>query len=273
MRIDPIIDGEVLGDPGFTYPGVSASEVIKYQDLLDPITGAFIQTLGGYLIRYDDRVVVVDAGVGSSPVFPMTGGGFRSSLIALGVKVDDVTDVLLTHLHMDHIGWVTQNGKPYFPNATIRVDKRDWEHFVTSGRELADWELAMSHPEEDSAPARLAPIEDKLEFWEGDGPIIPGIDAIDAAGHTPGTTVMQLSSNGERGFLLGDLAHTQPELLNGWTFIVHEDPERAVQSVVTIRNRLADEQIPCAAAHFPGLRWGKVVREGDEYTWVDLKEQ
>ena len=47
-----------------------------------------------------------------------------------GVQPDDVTDVLFTHLHFDHVGWATQQGRVVFPNATYRCDERDWAHFV-----------------------------------------------------------------------------------------------------------------------------------------------
>ncbi|HVW45175.1 MAG TPA: MBL fold metallo-hydrolase [Amycolatopsis sp.] len=273
MRVDPIIDGEILSEPAMLYPSVDPREFEPYRGLLDPITGSFVQTLGGYLVRTGDRVVLVDAGIGSKAVYPFTGGGLRSSLLALGVRPEDITDVLFTHLHIDHIGWVTQNGRPFFPNAALRCDKRDWDFFVTSGRETEEWELAMSHPDEDPAPIRFGPVAAEMEFWSGGAEVLPGIEALDAAGHTPGTTVFLLSSGDERGALLGDLAHTQPELLNGWEFMVHADPAEAVRSITKFRDWLAAERIPCAAAHFPGMRWGQVTRTESGHEWVDLADQ
>jgi glyoxylase-like metal-dependent hydrolase (beta-lactamase superfamily II) len=273
MRVDPIIDGEILSEPEMLYPGTDPKEFEPYRNLLDPITGQFVQTLGGYLVRTGDRVVLVDAGIGSKAVYPFTGGGLRSSLLALGVHPGGVTDVIFTHLHIDHIGWVSQNGEPFFPNATLRCDKRDWDFFVTSGRETEAWELAMSYPEEDPAPIRFAPVADQMEFWNGDAGIMPGIEALDAAGHTPGTTVFLLSSGGERGALLGDLAHSQPELLNAWEFMVHDDPPEAVRMIAKFRDWLAAERIPCAGAHFPGLRWGLITPGEDRYEWSDYADQ
>ena len=88
--------------------------------------------LGGFLVRDErsDRVVLVDAGVGNITAGPFVGGELLRSLAALGVQPEDVTDVLFTHLHFDHVGWATQQGEIVFPNATYRCDERDWSHFV-----------------------------------------------------------------------------------------------------------------------------------------------
>ena len=59
----------------------------------------------------------------------MAGGHLLESLAGIGVTPDDVTDVLFTHLHFDHIGWATVDGVPTFPKATYRCDVRDWDHF------------------------------------------------------------------------------------------------------------------------------------------------
>jgi hypothetical protein len=109
-----------------------------------------------------------------------------------------------------------------------------------------------------------------LTFREVGKEILPGIAAIDAAGHTPGTCALMLSSNGDRGMLLGDIVHSPPELLNVREFRIRADPAAALSSVRKIRDLLVDEGIPCAAAHFPGLRWGRVVRMKEGHEWVEL---
>jgi len=76
-------------------------------------------------------VIVLDTGIGSKPIYPWLGGGFRSSLLSKGVTPEDVTDVVFSHLHLDHIGWAAQHGKPFFSNATYRCDRRDWDFFVS----------------------------------------------------------------------------------------------------------------------------------------------
>src|SRR4051794_21687465 len=78
--------------------------------------------MGGFLMRTGDRVVVVDTGVGDLDRPPFKGGQFLESLAGHGVQPADVTDVVLTHLHFDHVGWTTRHGDVVFPNAAYRCD-------------------------------------------------------------------------------------------------------------------------------------------------------
>jgi len=57
------------------------------------------------------------------------GGAMLNNLAALGVQPEQVTDVIFTHLHFDHVGWASADGVRVFPNAVYRCDARDWEHF------------------------------------------------------------------------------------------------------------------------------------------------
>ncbi len=112
---------------------------------------------------------------GSRPaVWTRRGSAPRRASRRVGVEPGDVTDVLFTHLHFDHIGWASTDGVPTFPNATYRCDRRDWDHFVGS---------------DDVATARLRPVEDRFEPWDGDASIAPGVDARLCAGHTPGSAL------------------------------------------------------------------------------------
>jgi glyoxylase-like metal-dependent hydrolase (beta-lactamase superfamily II) len=274
VRIDPIIDGEVAAPAQVAYPEIAPERWEGYERALCAFGRGSLCTLGGFLVRTEDRVIVIDTGIGSKPVYPMLGGGFRSSLAALGVDRTDVTDVLFSHLHLDHIGWATQDGQPTFPNATYRCDRREWDFFCSPDYDMPEWEQLLSHPDEDAATVRLAPVADRFEYWEGDGPIVDGVDAVDAAGHTPGHTVFLLTSKGEAGFLIGDLAHAEPELLeDDWDLVgVHADRVQARSAITRVRQRILADDLPFAAAHFPGLPWGRLVSDGDRTRWSHVKE-
>ncbi|MBB6407169.1 hypothetical protein [Arthrobacter sp. AZCC_0090] len=144
----------------------------------------------------------------------------------------------------------------------------DWDHFVSASYETPAWEKAQTNPEVDAALVRLAPLADRMKYWEGEAEILPGLHTLDAAGHTPGTDAFIISSNGERGVLLGDIVHCQPELLYGWKFPVHTQAVSALQSVERMRDDLVEEQLPCSASHFTGMTWGRVVKNGNGYGWM-----
>lgn len=259
MTVDPLIDGELLSSPTGAYLGLEKEEWDQHHHFLHG--DRLLITMGGYLVRDGSRVVLVDAGVGPRPVFPLSGGGLRSSLLAINVHPDEITDVIFSHLHFDHTGWATLDGTPFFRNATYRCDRRDWDHYVTPDYDIPDFEAAYIDVSRDSALNRLGPLAYRMEFFEGDDEILPGFVAYDAAGHTPGSSVLRLTSQGESGLLLGDLVHSEPELFEeNWDFIRHHDHAAALASIERFRAMIQDENLPFAAAHFPGLHWGRLEK-------------
>ncbi len=201
--------------------------------------------LGGFLIRIGERTVLVDAGVGRINDGTFAGGQLLDSLAAYGVAPNDVTDVVFTHLHFDHVGWATQKGEIVFANATFRCDERDWSHFVGP---------------DPGATKKLSPITDRLETWSSDGTILPGLDARVAPGHTPGSTIVVVSSGTARALLLGDVVHCQVELLDDeWAGLGDVDPELAKRTRTALARELEGDDVPVAAAHFPGLQFGRLL--------------
>jgi hypothetical protein len=71
--------------------------------------------------------------------------------------------------------------------------------------------------------------------------------------------VIELTSHGEKGLLIGDLVHTQGELVEGWDFYINYDRAQATEAIDRFRAYLYDKKLPFAAAHFPGMRWGRLV--------------
>jgi glyoxylase-like metal-dependent hydrolase (beta-lactamase superfamily II) len=205
--------------------------------------------LGGFLVRTGDRVVLVDAGAGTINNGQYQGGQLLDSLREHGVAPADVTDVIFTHLHFDHVGWATTKGEVVFRNATYRAHEADWAHFVDSP---------------DAAPGavrKLSPVKPQLETFSGECTLAPGLNARPAPGHTPGSTVYILSSGSERALLLGDVVHSTIELLEpGWEFSFDVDRSIAKATRQRITAELADSGDPAAAAHFPDPQFGRLVR-------------
>lgn len=87
--------------------------------------------------------------------------------------------------------------------------------------------------------------------------------------------MLEIVSAGERGLLLGDIVHAQPELTDEdaagtWAFVAHHTPDQADAAVERFRKMIVDEKLLFAAAHFSGLRWARIVVEGGMRTWHDL---
>jgi glyoxylase-like metal-dependent hydrolase (beta-lactamase superfamily II) len=262
ISIEPVIDGVARIEPSAAYRGVGTVPGAKgsndedwapHQDLVAD-DGRLEIALGGFLVRTGDRVVLVDTGVGEITAGPMQGGRFLIELEALGVGPDDVTDVVLTHLHFDHVGWSTRHGEIVFPNATYRCDERDWAHFVGP---------------DPGATKKLRPLESRLEPWAGAGPLFGGLDTMSAPGHTPGSTIIVVSSGTDRAMMLGDVVHCPVELLDDeWGGMSDVDPALARRTRVALAKELEGTDTPVAAAHFPGMRFGRVLAARGRRSWV-----
>ncbi|HEY2223814.1 MBL fold metallo-hydrolase [Actinomycetospora sp.] len=256
LEIVPVVDGtgrenarEVLSAPGGDRWACHPEQLDAHGDL--------VLTLGGFLLRTGDRTVLIDAGVGRIHNDHYDGGGFLDALAATGTASEDVTDVVFTHLHFDHVGWATSKGEVVFPRATYRVHGADWAHFVDA-------------PDADPGAVRkLDPLRERLEVFDAEHTVAPGLDARPTPGHTPGSTSYVVSSRGQRALLIGDVAHSVVELAEpDWEATFDVDPAAAQ----AMRNRLVDELTDTddlvAAAHFPGLAFGRVVTFGEGRAFV-----
>jgi glyoxylase-like metal-dependent hydrolase (beta-lactamase superfamily II) len=221
--------------------------------------------LGGFLVRSGERLVLVDTGAGPNP--DPAFGRLLASLAAVGLSPDDITDVVLTHLHFDHVGWASDGERAVFANATYRCDERDWDFFV--GPEAYDEGPHLALLGGLSATDRLSPVAARLETWSSDVAIAPGVDLRAAPGHTPGSTVVVVSSGEERAILLGDAVHCPVELLEDeWEFIADVDPALARRTRAALVREIEGAGIPVAAAHFPEMRFGRLLPAAGGRNWV-----
>ncbi|WP_375002130.1 MBL fold metallo-hydrolase [Aeromicrobium sp. CTD01-1L150] len=226
--------------------------------------GRLRMDIGTFVVKVGDRTVLVDLGVGPEKIHEaFVTGGLIANLSRTDVAPEDVTDVVFTHLHVDHVGWSSVRERPTFPNATYRVHAADWAHFVTGP--LADPVL------DPLVRARVEPIAGRVELFDAETELVPGLIARPAPGHTPGTTVFVVADAGERALLLGDVVHTVAELTDPeWEGVADVD----VAAANAMRARLAEELEATgdlfAPAHFPELSFGRLVtRDGlRDFRWA-----
>ncbi len=272
IDVEPVIDGRILGPLPASGPFPPTDSVLwTDQGGMLHDGGVVESTLGGFLVRSGDRLVLVDAGAGPaladrSAQLSIEQGRLRASLHEMAVRPDDITDVVLTHLHFDHIGWVSVDGVPVFPNATVRCAAADLEYFLAGPdeeRHVIDLYGTVSSRE------RLEPVLERIETWDGDGPLGPGIDVRLAAGHTPGSSVVVLSDGNARALLLGDIVHCPLELMvDDFDLLVDHDPALAADVRIAYARELEGTDVLAAAAHFPGLRFGRLLPGEVDRRWT-----
>ncbi len=212
---------------------------------------------GGYftpvLIRSGEVLALVDTGLKPE--------GTVAGLAAAGVTPDQITHVILTHMHGDHIGGLMGEG-PTFPNAELIVPKLENDYWAAQ--------------ESDAYKAKVAPLIDKArQIGDGDE-VLAGIHAEAAYGHTPGHTTYLLKSGEAQLLLTGDsfnhyaFSVSQPE----WKVRFDIDKDMGVATRKRVLARLAADRIPFIGYHmpFPALAYIADAGEG-HYRYVPVTYQ
>ena len=203
------------------------------------------------LIRGDDKVVLIDTGAGGGMG---TANKLPASLAAAGVQPAQVTDILISHGHGDHVGGLVSNGVLAFPNATIRMSAAEWTALQA-----------------DAAVAALIPIiTPRVEAFEPGAQVTPSITAVALQGHTAGHTGYEIVSGQDRLLYLGDALHSsiisveRPEYVNQWDF----DSDAAIATRLAVLGRGATQSLRVYGVHFPYPGLGKFQRRADGFIWV-----
>lgn len=223
-------------------------------------------SVGAFVVRggpLGGRVVLIDAGNGPVGDGFLPDGQLPIALRAYGIEPADVTDVLLTHLHYDHTGWLGVDGSVFFPNATIHMHADDVAHFTDPAA------LGLSAR---VTPDRLAVVADRIATFTGGCVPVPGINALPAPGHTPGSTVFVASDRTTRVVFLGDTVHCPVQLVDSeWAVLGDVDPVLAAQTRESLVREIAGDSASStvvAGAHFPGLVLGRLVGTEVPRRWV-----
>jgi glyoxylase-like metal-dependent hydrolase (beta-lactamase superfamily II) len=162
-------------------------------------------SVNAYLVNTGSKLVLIDAGAGT--FFGPALGMLVKNLRAAGYKPEQVDEIYITHMHGDHVGGLVGGGRRTFPNATLRIDKRDtdfWLSEATMNTAPADARDAFKGAMAAVNPYRQA---GKLKTFDGPTTLTPGVRAISAYGHTPGHTAYVIESKAEKLVLWGDLMH------------------------------------------------------------------
>lgn len=230
-----------------------------------------VQTsVNAFLINTGTKLVLIDVGFGT--LMGPELGHVLTNLRAAGYQPENVDEIYITHLHRDHMGGLTQEGRAIFPKALVRAAKRE-----------ADFWLDMSNTSRVAGPlqaqfpvaiASLRPYIESGRFstFAGDVELVPGVRTLATSGHTPGHTCYVIESAGQRMIILGDLIHIAAVQFNDPAVTLSFDTDQ--RSAAAQRERIfrlaAREGDWIAGTHlsYPGIGHIRALNNG--YAWIPV---
>ncbi|GAC1043898.1 MBL fold metallo-hydrolase [Rhizobium dioscoreae] len=216
-------------------------------------TEAIELSVDALLARRGSEAIVIDTGLG--PAIP---GALASSLSLAGVKPDEVTTVLITHVHSDHIGGlITREKQSAFKHAVIKISGPDWK-WLQQQPEMAELTRVIA-----PQVSTFIPGED----------VAMGIKSVRIPGHTPGHVGYMISSKGETLLDVGDTVHSSIVSLAKPDWGMGYDSDRAIgrTSRREVLTQLAADHQLIFAPHFPYPGVGWIVSQSDHFEWLPKK--
>lgn len=272
------IDVLVVSDGVLPLPAATMATNAAPAELADWLDHMFLPPdkfdwpLNVLVVRSGAQTILVDAGLGSQfPGFPRA-GQFPSRLEAAGIDLAAVTDVVLTHLHMDHVGGLLADGVKERLRADVRIHVTDAEVKFWAAPDFSRTVMPEAVPPVLRATATqfLAAYGDRLQVFQETHEVAPGVVARRTGGHTPGHCVVDLASGGKRLMFAGDAVFPVNFEHPGWKNGFEHDPEEASR----VRDRLFAELVAngglLVAAHLPFPSLGRVMADGAAFRYVPL---
>lgn len=221
------------------------------------------------LALYRDGTNTVLFDVGSGPDFMPTAGTIVDSLNAIGLAPEDITHVLFTHAHPDHIwGLLDDFDEPLFYEASYMMGRAEWDYWWNpeTVNTIGDARAAFAV----GAKRRMEAIEDAVMLFDDGDEVLPGIAAVSTPGHTPGHMAFEVRQGTEAALIVGDaignhhVAFAKP----GWESGSDQDGITAATTRQMLLDRLSQEQLALVGFHLPDGGMGRVEKEGSAYRFV-----
>lgn len=262
-------DGAARAPATMYFPGTTPEQWAEHERWLDH-KGNVEFPFSCFLVRTGRRRVLIDTGLGQTPLVIFRGGALLGELAAAGVKPEEIDTVFVTHLHIDHCGTTVLqaedgSARPTFRNAAYRWTAAEHDCWTRPDGALSN--PAVSPEARAYIQSMFAALGDRYQPAEDGEAIAPGVNVIATPGHTPGHAAIILSSGGARAFILGDAISCPVQLTETeWSGMGDADPKLARRTQEAVVREIESGGALMTAAHFPGLTFGRVLTgEGRRY--------
>jgi glyoxylase-like metal-dependent hydrolase (beta-lactamase superfamily II) len=267
IEITALSDGTFPMDAGKILANITPKQLdadLHRSFLKEPVE----MSVNAFLINTGSKLVLIDTGCGI--LFGPSVGKLIANPKASGYRPEQVDEIYITHMHGDHVGGLSADGKPVYPNAVVRAAQQE-----------ADFWLSKPHMEAAPADAKesyqgamnmLNPYvaAGKFKPFSGDTELVPGVSAVASPGHTAGHTLYIVESKGQKLVLWGDLMHVAAVQFADPSVTIHFDTNSAMAA--TQRKKVfsdaAEHGYWVGGAHlsFPGI--GHLRAAGTGYSYI-----
>lgn len=259
VEILALLDAPFLQNPKFVVPDHADEMAEEFRDTLDE-RGLATGAVTCYLVRAGGQLILVDTGIGPRKRAGFPAGHLDEELAEAGVAPSDITAVVHTHLHIDHVGWNTfenaaGHAEVFFPNARFVIQQAEWDYWMTPEM--------LAEPRNAALRECVEPLRDggRLHFTRGEESFGEHLVFISAPGHTPGHVAVGISDRGERAIIIGDASHHPVHVAHpDWRSPLDWDGALAAARRDRLFDLAADDGRLLLAGHWKHPGWGHIVR-------------
>jgi glyoxylase-like metal-dependent hydrolase (beta-lactamase superfamily II) len=267
VEITAISDG-CLQVPLANFPSVDARSSTTLLAGSEAAPGKVPIPVNCFLVRAGKNVILVDTGAGA--LFGSAAGHLIQNLAAAGCQPHQIDTVLMTHLHIDHVGGLVTDDAPTFSNAELVVAHREIEYWRSP-----DFPEAAPERQRSSAIVATRALDlyrDRTRTFADGELLTPHIRTVPLPGHTPGHTGFVFDGGERQLFLWGDIIHSsllqfaEPD----WYYAADVDRDAAARTRIDAFTKAAEQSVPVAGMHLPFPAMGHVRRSGSKFIFRPL---
>lgn len=230
----------------------------------------FDWALNEVVVRSGRQTILIDSGLGGEVPDFKRAGHLVHRLEAAGIELSSVTDVVLTHMHFDHVGGLLVDGvkEQLRPDLRIHVSAAEVEFWAAPDFSRTGMPPDLADIARRASKQFVKEYRSQLRTFDENVEVAPGVVVSRTGGHTPGHSVVRLKSRGEALMFAGDavfpVSFDHPEWHNGF----EHDPEEATRVRLRLMRELAETGAWLVATHMPFPSVGRVAAAGDLFRWV-----